>query len=346
MQRTIVGERLAPKVLASAADGFVNWIGNNGCKADRIFEKVNISPSHLHDPLSELELREFCKLFDIAAEEMAEDHFGLLFGTSYTPNRLGPVGYLAMNSPTLHAALKNFINFFPAHQDSTCLSLAEDMGIMKLSYEILDPRITHKAQDAELSIACFVNIFKHCLGPGWAPLEIHFSHQNFHHSSKKHEQFFGCTVLFNRPSNSILFRKSALNSKMPGCDPYLFTIVESTLRQRIEQKFQPDDLANQIKHHIKTTLGDSVPSLAKVASLLDLEEALIKRKLCAQGVNFNDILKSARQELAMKYLVNSDMQLTEVALALGYSELSAFSRAFRAWSGMTPQKFRKSNSVI
>jgi AraC-like DNA-binding protein len=67
----------------------------------------------------------------------------------------------------------------------------------------------------------------------------------------------------------------------------------------------------------------------------------LQRQLKEIGVTYNDILRSAREELALHYMKNADMPLTDVALCLGYSELSAFSRAFRNWTGMSPHRFRR-----
>ncbi len=70
-------------------------------------------------------------------------------------------------------------------------------------------------------------------------------------------------------------------------------------------------------------------------------EAALQRLLREKGLSFGDVLRAARQELALHYLNESDLSLTEIALCLGYSELSAFSRAFRSWTGMNPQRFRR-----
>lgn len=67
----------------------------------------------------------------------------------------------------------------------------------------------------------------------------------------------------------------------------------------------------------------------------------LQRELNQRGITFSDLLTAAREELAMHYLEESDMPLTEIALNLGYSELSAFSRAFRNWTGTSPQRYRQ-----
>ncbi len=72
-----------------------------------------------------------------------------------------------------------------------------------------------------------------------------------------------------------------------------------------------------------------------------MSSAALQRQLKEIGVTYNDIVRSAREELALHYMKNSDMPLTDVALCLGYSELSAFSRAFRNWTGMSPHRFRR-----
>lgn len=334
-------KKLAPKVMASAASGIVDMIKNYGGDVESILGNSGISTSAIISPAYELDLVKYCDLFDVSAKLTNNYYFGLSFGSSFKPSKLGAIGYLIVNSPTLSAALNNLVSYFPAHQDNSIVSLTQNRGLYQLNYEITDPRVLNRRQDAEVSIGMFCNIFKHCLGDRWTPIEIHFSHHKIDENIAIYEKVFGCPVLFNQSTNSILFRHSEFNAIMPNNDPFLFAVLEPDLSKRRHARSSPDDLFMEIKHFVKTNLGESVPTLASTAKNFCLSSTDFQRELKNKGFSFNDILKITRKELALKYIGETDMKLTEVAFALGYSELSAFSRAFKYWTNMSPQQYRQ-----
>lgn len=130
---------------------------------------------------------------------------------------------------------------------------------------------------------------------------------------------------------------------MPDQDPYLFSIIEPFLRSRCELHDNPETFAAIVRNQIKLNLGTTPPSLAEIARLFGLSECQFQHELHAHGLSFQDLLRAARQELSLHYIKDPDIPLTEVALLLGYSELSAFSRAFRNWTGMSPQRYRRTH---
>lgn len=335
-----VGSLKPPTVLASAASGVVERITADGGDADRIFGQTNIQTSDLETPINELNLIQFCRLFEEAARQTGNDNFGLKFGDEFKPKRLGALGYAAISSPTLSAALRNMETYFSAHQSQTSFGLLQDSDLLWLSYRIYDSRIENRRQDAELSLGVFCNVFRHCLGPDWAPLEIRFEHQAPEQPSE-HERRFNAPVRFGRRTNAIAFRRSDLDARMPSQDPYLFSVIEPFLKSRCELSSDPEAFAEVVRNQIKLNLGDMPPTLSEIASVLGLTEPSFQRRLREHKLTFVDLLKAARQELALHYLQDPDVQLTEVAYLLGYSELSAFSRAFRAWAGMSPQRYRR-----
>ncbi|MFC2967914.1 AraC-like transcriptional regulator QhpR [Acidimangrovimonas pyrenivorans] len=339
--RPTVEDRLAPaKVLSAAADGAAELFRANGGDLDTIFGNAGIRVSDLGDPVSELNLTQYCEMFEIAAAETGNDNIGLSFGQSFQPRQLGMLGYAAISSPTLAAALRNMEELFPAHQGQSSFGLLNDDGILWLCYRILDPRIEARRQDAELSLGMFCNVFKTALGPDWRPLEVRFEHAR-PDGWGDHERMFGAPVQFGRRTNAIAFRRSDLDTRMPTCDPYLFSVVKAFLQSRVPQDQDPADFAEVVRNEVKMQLGSAAPSVGQIAAILGLTGQEFQKRLKRNGLSFNDILRAARHELALHYLEDQDMPLTDIAYSLGYSELSAFSRAFRSWTGMSPQRYRR-----
>ena len=326
-------------MLSSATTGAAELFNSNGGDSEKIFFEAGIKERDCNNPISEVNLFQYCNLFELAAKQTKNSNIGLHFGQGFKPEQLGMIGYAAISSPTLASGLKSMTNYFPAHQGRTSFSLFQDDGIMWLQYHILDPRIQSRRQDAELSLGMFCNIFKAAHGREWVPLEIRFEHTEPEDTSE-HEKLFNSKVLFGRRTNAIAFKKSDLDIRMPGHDPYLFSMVRAFLEGRCAEQSNRIDLATIVRNEVTMQLGTNIPSLNEIASILGMTDKNFKKKLRANGLSFPDILRAARHELALHYMDDPEMPLTEIALNLGYSELSAFSRAFRNWTGMSPQKFR------
>ncbi len=331
-----------PTVLASAATGVVGLIEQMKGDPDSILGNACLRPTDLDDPYRELLLGDFCNLFEEAAHQTGNDRFGLTFGKDFQPCQLGAIGYAAISSPTLAAALKNMETYFPAHQGHSSFGLFHDSEVLWLSYQISDPRIAHRRQDAELSMGMFLNIFRHALGQNWSPLEVRFEHEA-HGDSYKHENVFGAPIRFGRRTNAFAFRRSDLDARMPSQDPYLYSIIEPFLKSRCEIQRNPEVFATAIRNQIKLNLGDTPPTLNEIARIFGMSDQHMQRKLRENNVTFQELVTAARKELALHYLNGPNVQLTEIAFLLGYSELSAFSRAFRSWTGMSPQRYRRTN---
>ncbi len=329
-----------PKVLASAADGVEKLIAREHGDVDSIFGSAGVRVDDLDSPVNELILNQFCELFEIAARDTGNDNFGLDFGDGFQPKQLGPIGYAAISSPTLSAAITNLIRYFPAHQEKSTLCIIPDKDVLWLSYRIDDPRIINRRQDAELSLCMFRNIFRTALGEDWQPLEVRFEHDR-PDNWDQHESTFGAPAKFNRRTNAFAFRRKDLDARMPTQDSYLFAIITPFLESRCRLAENPEDFATMVRNQIKMFLGDKLPTVAEIAHVLGISSENFHRRLKQQGLLFPDLLRAARQELALHYLNDSNLSLTEIAYDLGYSELSAFSRAFRNWTGMSPQRYRR-----
>lgn len=328
-----------PQILASAATGIADMIAGLGGDADCVFGTAHVDTHCLDSPFNELSLAQYCQLFEEAARQTRYDNFGLRFGYGFKPRQLGAIGYMAVNSPTLAAALRNFCDYFPAHQQNTTMTLREEPDLLYLDYRIEDGRIDRRRQDAELSIGMFCNIFWHALGRSWRPLEIHFEHPK-PLDAREHEGLYDAPVYFSQPFNSVVFRRADLDALMPDADPYLFSLLEPFMSGRCKRA-RPNDLVALVRQKIETQLPHGNPSIKKVAADLGLTSWTLHRRLHDLEVNFNDLVRGARRELALRYVAEPHIALTEVAFLLGYSELSAFSRAFRQWAGMAPARYRR-----
>jgi AraC-like DNA-binding protein len=327
-------------VLASAASGLVEFIALQGGDAERILGHSGIDPEQLRTPTLQLDLGQYCTVFEVAARQTGNDNFGLRFGQQFKPDSLGLLGYVGLCSANLGQALRNVVRMFPYHQQGSILQLIERDDYCRLDYQVQHGAIAHKRQDAELSLGMFNNLMRQALGPSWAPEQVLFEHappQAWH----EHCKSFDAPVLFNQSRNALVFPRRLLDTPMPGRDPKLLALMLEAMPQLSHPHDARRNLTDEVQHLLREHLGDGLVSLEGIAEHLRLPAWTLQRRLADQGTSFSELLDQVRQQLATYYLQQSDLAISELALQLGYSEISAFSRAFRRWFSISPQQWRQ-----
>jgi AraC-like DNA-binding protein len=339
------GANHAPGVLASAATGMVDFISRMGGDVDRIFGDARIAPDMAGSPTLKLRLSAFCRLFEQASRQTKHGNFGLWFGNQFQPRDLGFWGYAALSSPTLGSALENFVELFAYHQECSRMSLvASNEGLMRLEYQIEAPAIVERRQDAELSLGMFLNLIRECCGPRWAPEEVHFEHPK-PVEAKEHEVAFNAPVYFSQARNALLFRPEILALSMPAHDLRLMHMMRMCLMELSTRATADTGILDRVRTAVRSRLTQGSVSLDDVADEVHLPTGVLHREFSANSVSFKSLVEDVRRDLAISYMKQRQLPLSEVALLLGYSELSAFSRAFRRWTGRSPRAFRSAIST-
>jgi AraC-like DNA-binding protein len=329
-----------PIVLSAAASGVVEFIERFRGDIDSIFGHAGLAPGMTGSPTLKLQLSSFCSLFEQASRFTGQDNFGLWFGNQFDPRDLGLWGYAAISAPTLGSALENLVGLFDYHQESSLLRLRRgDDGLMRLEYRIEAPDIVERRQDAELSLGMFYNVIRECCGTGWAPEEVHFEHPR-PQGWQEHERAFSAPIYFSQPGNALLFRPDILDRPMPGRDPRMMTMMQSCLEGLGRRSEVPASLVDNVRTTIRVMLPDGYPALEHVAQSLRVSTGAIQRELAHKGLVYKNLVEMTRRDLAFMYLRQRQLPLSEIAFLLGYSELSAFSRAVRRWSGTSPRALR------
>jgi AraC-like DNA-binding protein len=326
-------------VLSAAASGLDAFITQHGGDLDQVFGRAGIDPEQLAHPTLSLALPNYCQVLEEAARQTGCEHFGLRYGQQFKPQALGLLGYVGLCSPTLEAALANFAQAFPFHQHNTLIQLVDDGDCYRFDYRITHASIRERRHDAELTMGMAMNLVQHVLGPGWHPRHVMFEH-HCPDSGEQHREVFGADVTFDQPCNALLIPKGDIAGRpMPGNDPVLLMLVKDAIRQLSGQPAD-DGLLGRVEAAIAHQLPGGEPCLDAVALAVDLGPTALQRRLRDQGCCFTQLVERVRQRLAQRYLREGLTSVTRLAGLLGYSETSAFSRAFRRWHGVSPRQWR------
>ena len=251
-------------------------------------------------------------------------------------------GYAAISAPTLGAALDTLVELFPLHQQSSVMRLLPvSSDLVRFEYRIETASICDRRQDAELTLGQVVSLVRGCLGRGWAPEEVHFEHPK-PEGWREHERVFSAPVFFSQPTNALVIKTSVLAAPMPTHDARLMAAMRHCLLRLSERKDLRASVVDQVRAAVRARLPEGSPPIERIAAELRLPVAIVQRELHYDGLSYGALVETTRRELAISYLRQRQLSLSEIAFLLGYSELSAFSRAVRRWMGTSPRELRAS----
>ena len=229
-------------------------------------------------------------------------------------------------------------HYFHLHQKDTLTRMLDLGECWRIDYQIQHGAILTRRQDAELTLGMLMNVIREVLGPHYSPREIHFEHTR-PEMWQEHSKLFNAPVFFEQPFNSILLCKKDLQLSMPMHDPLLLNVMLDTLHL-LNLATPLQSLVDQVRSHIQIELAQGEPVLDKIASDLGMSSCVLSRRLKAEGLSFSALVEVVRYELADYYIKQKNIPISEMAFLLGYSEVSAFSRAFKRWFGTNPRQFR------
>ncbi len=335
---------IACNVLAAAAAGVIDFIDQQGGDAETVLNRAAIDVSWLTDPTLPLDLAAYVQMMEEAADQTGNGNFGLWFGQQFQPQDLGLIGGVTLTAPTLVCALEALADLFPYHQQVTHTACRYAGGLVALEYRILDGAILARRQDAELTMGMFVNVLRHVFGPTWAPEEVHFEHPQ-PEQAQEHEKAFQAPIHWGQRTNALIFQRPADDIAMPAADLRSMDRLRGQLIQAARGSAGDIPLIRRVQAEIRSRLVDGLPYIDDVAEALGLRRWTLQRCLADEGVRFSDLVEAVRCQLARLYVERTQVPLAEIACLLGYSELSAFSRAFTRWYALPPRQFRTQAAV-
>jgi len=264
-------------------------------------------------------------------------HFGLLVGEQSGLASFGMVGLLARYSQTAGDALRSLVRFMHLHVRGATTTLAVDSDLAVLEYQIYHPRVPGNNQVGQGAVAVAFNVIRDLCGSDWLPVEVRFAHSR-PEDIAPYRQFFRVPLRFDTEQYAVVFSASWLNRSLPDTSTELRQLLQQEI-DKLEAQ-QENGFLDHVRSLLRTTLVTGHASADQVAELLLMHRRTLNRRLNTLGTSFRELKDEIRFETARQLLEDTTMEIIEIALLLGYSNASAFTRAFRHWSSVTPAKWR------
>jgi AraC-like DNA-binding protein len=329
----------APTIASGAIRKLLDALESEGVDPAPMLADVGLEAALVADQDGRVPLERLHALWEAAVRAMPRMEAAVVGAERYAPGDYGLVGFVAMNSTTLGEAIRHAVRYLGLWTDDPGIELHDD-GTLTVFYRTrfadrLGLRLATEATPAELLNGARVVTQKRI-----TPLAVRFAHPAPADTSA-HRAFFGCPLEFGAPDNAMRLEPADLALCLPKADAQLGAYLRSLANQALERRggSEPGELG-RIRGIIAEELQRGVPTQSVVAQRLATSERTLRRRLEAEGTSFRALLDGTRAELAKNYVRDRSLPLSEVAFLLGFSEPSAFHRAFKRWTDSTPSAWR------
>ena len=303
---------------------------------EQLFDR-ELDFSLIHDPNARLDYRDLEKAWVHFFEKTGDDCLGLRFSDYWHPGHLGALGHAWLSSNTLYEAFVRLERFIHMISKRFNIELAESHE----NYLVIIKRQNirqglHFLMDGMMAV--LVKMCRMNYGKSFKPLSIHLVRPE-PECKDQFDAFFQCPIKYGAKENSIMLDNATINSNLSGSNSMIADMSDRIIIAYLG-KMDESSIIDRVKSEILNQLPNGNISETSVASSIHKSSRTIQRLLNDQGTSFSKLVNETRMELALKYLKDSSLSLTEIAFMLGFSESSAFSRAFKRWTGIAPSAYK------
>lgn len=326
-------------------------VGTTACRAllaacdqlglDRhaLLSAAGLTSAEVSDPDGRLGITQVAALWQGALESSADLNLGLRMALAVPFGAYRVMDFLAAAAPTVGEGITRMARYFPLVNTAFAWRITHERSLVHVALEQPGAPGGLPRSLVDYALVCTILHLRHAHGFPWPLVEVTFAFPA-PPVTRDHEAALGCPVRFGQPQNAFVMTQATwdLPSRAPSCE--LLQTLEAHAARLLESLESTRVTSSRVARLIVEELEGGDPSLARVARRMALSPRTLQRRLADEQTTFADVLDETRRHVAQAYVRDRGLALTEVAYLLGFSEQSAFTRAFQRWWGMPPSQFR------
>jgi AraC-like DNA-binding protein len=314
-------------------------VATAGIDADPLLKKAGLTPQQIDDPAVRLNVRDQINFLNLAADALQDDLLGFHLAQQPDLREIGLLYYVAASSDTLAQALQQAARYSTIVNEGVCLKYANERDVTMAFRYVGVSRHLDRHQ-MEFIATFLVRVCRKLTGQHVMPTRMRLTHRR-NTVSPEMLEFFGSEVEFGAIADDIAFTAQVALLPVVGADPYLNRLLTRYCDEALLRR--PANLGSfrsAVENALVPLLPHGNAQAREIAPRLGLSQRTFARRLAAEGVTFSEVLESLRSDLAQRYLADDSLSISQIAWLLGYQEVSAFTHAFKRWTGKTPREAR------
>jgi AraC-like DNA-binding protein len=281
------------------------------------------------------------KLLEYAAEAMDDSAFGLHLAQQSNPREAGLLFYVASAAKTIGEALTLYGRYCRIVNEAVRPKGTRSPEGVRVQLHFVGLPSHLARQNVEFMIAASIKGLRAIAGRNICPAQVTFVHPR-NSDLREFERFFGCPIEFGAPMDQLAFSKETLAIPLITEDLHLLETLQPICDEAAKERNTPrGTLRASVENEVQKLLPHGKAKRQTVARALGMSERTLSRKLTEERTAYDEIVDQLRRSLALQYIKDRGISLSQIAWLLGYEGSTSFNHAFLRWTGRSPSMSRK-----
>ena len=324
---------------APATNLLWKYLESIGIDPEPIYKKAGIAPELLLNPNARLNISAVDALWDQAEAIIEDPCFAIDMAEFWHPSHMGALGYAWLASSTLRRAFNRTARYIHVVSEDLNLQVSDTPAGLKITVD-LDDSVFTLPQHHDLVLTILMHMCRFDFGDELIASQVSLAHPE-PECSKKITDYFRTDVQFDAEQTCLTIARADADHVLTSGNKQI-ALMHDEMLMRYLVTIKQGDIVQQVKSIILDNLPDGQVTDRLVAGELNLSERSMQRRLKEHKTTFRALLDGVREMVAKQYIENPVNRMSDIAFLIGFSEQSAFSRAFKKWTGKTPVQYRES----
>ena len=312
---------------------------SHGIDTEPLLKCAGLTDELIADPDATIGVANQIRFVELVAAKLGDELLGFHLTEDFDPREIGLLYYAAASADTLGNALNRVERYIKIQNDGVRLKISRGKSIRLRLVYVGVVRHTDVHQ-IDAIIALILRTCRHLTDRAIKPIVVRIMHRISGEKSKV-EKFLGSYIKDGAGVDEIELPAASWDLPIVSGDPHLHRVCVKSCEEALARRaMKPSPLKVRVENAIATLLPHGQARLTLVAAKLGMSSRTLARRLAAEGSSFAAILADTRSALANRYLADRTLAISQIAWLLGYTEISAFTRAFRQWTGLPPRAAR------
>jgi AraC-like DNA-binding protein len=324
--------------LATMGQVLVRLIEMHGVDARVLVREAGVDPAGLRDPSARIPSSVGDAVVLRAAALIPDPAFALRAARCWHPSNLGALGHAWLASSTLHTGLRRLERYGRILGEKGQMKIIDGRDGLRFSHDHRrgDPLL--RALGADFTMSLVLDMCRMNYGASLRPLDVRLTRAK-PADIEPYRHYYGCPVQFGAREDSFLLSARAAHEPLPTANRQLAGMLDEILVAQLAA-LDRNNLPARCKSNLLEQLTSGELTESEMAKQLHMSRRTLQRKLAESNTTYQKLVDDTRRDLALRYMEDSGKTLTDVTFLLGFSGQSAFTRAFKRWTGMSPTDFR------
>jgi len=310
-----------------------------GLDAAALFREQGIDPNALRDPNARIPSGKWDRLMHRVAPLIHDPAFALRAAECWHPSNLGALGFAWLSSSTLRTGLERVVRYWHVLGQQSSSQLDESAVGLTLVFDSGRTDPLTAGVTADFTMALLLGMCRMNFGETLRPLGVTLQYPRLG-ASTRYTAHFGCLVRLDAPRNTFTLARSDAEKLLPTANRQIAATLDRILTEQLAQLDRSNVVA-RCKASLLEQLSSGELTEAQMAQQLNMSRRTLQRKLAEGETTYQKLVDDTRRDLALRYLEDPRYSITDITFMLGFSQQSAFTRAFKRWTGQAPTEYRE-----